>query len=357
MQIPLFRPYSSPDLEAQLKRVISSGEWTGGIEVAEVESLLVKKFKFPNFICTSSATSAFEIILDMYFSDVKATIVVPINTFATTAEVPKRLGHKIVFCDVDSVSGMIDITSLEQILKSQKVDCVVPVSIGGHLYDRDAMKKLKNEYGFRVVEDLAQLIYPECFDLEVDAAFFSFYPNKILSSPDGGGLIVSEFSLVNQAKKRRLHGICRKTRCEYDIEFLGRKANMTNIDAVFLKDQISSLSDKISKRLAIYQSYAQLLEEISDVKVLALENNIIPSLFVIHARKRNELKSFLEDNGVQTSIHFRPLHLHSYWNQEELEFPGAEEYYSSTLSLPFFEMLKEDELNCVISLIKKFYSI
>ncbi|MGI4994131.1 DegT/DnrJ/EryC1/StrS family aminotransferase [Halobacteriovorax sp. GFR7] len=357
MKIPLFRPYSSPDLKALLKRVIDGGEWTGGKEVEEVENLLVSRFNFPNFTCTSSATSAFEIILDMYFSEIEATIVVPTNTFATTAEVPKRLGHNIIFCDVDSFTGMIDITSLEQILKSQTVDCVVPVSIGGHLHNRDAIKKLKREYGFRIVEDLAQLIYPECYDLEIDAAFFSFYPNKILSSPDGGGLVVSEISLINQAKKRRLHGIDRKSRGEYDIEFLGRKANMTNIDAIFIKDQISMLSDKIHKRLAIYHSYTQLLEEIAEVEVLALGNNIIPSLFIIHAKNRTELKSFLEENGVQTSIHFKPLHLHSYWNQQELVFPGAEGYYSTTLSLPFYENLSDDELNYIISLIKKFYSI
>ncbi|EPZ52275.1 DegT/DnrJ/EryC1/StrS aminotransferase family protein [Bacteriovorax sp. BAL6_X] len=353
----MFRPYSSLDLEALLKRVIDSGEWTGGVEVEEVENLLISTFNFPNFICTSSATSAFEIILDMYFSDVQATIVVPTNTFATTAEVPRRLGHNIIFCDVDSFTGMIDVTSFKKILENHNVDCVVPVSIGGHLYDRDALKKLKTEYGFRIVEDFAQLVYLGCYDLEIDAAFFSFYPNKILSSPDGGGLVVTETSLVNQARKRRLHGICRKSRGEYDIEFLGRKANMTNIDAVFLKDQLSSLSEKISNRLAIYQSYTQLLEEIPEVDFLALDNNIIPSLFIIHAKNRNELKYFLEENNVQTSIHFKPLHLHSYWNHEKSVFSGAEKYYSSTLSLPFFEALTKDELNYIISVIKKFYSI
>ncbi|MFG1500130.1 DegT/DnrJ/EryC1/StrS family aminotransferase [Halobacteriovorax sp. XZX-3] len=356
MKIPLFRPYSSSSLPMEIKRVIESGHWTGGREVSEVENILAETFNFPNFTCTSSATSAFEILIDTFYPDSKVNIVVPVNTFAATAEVPRRLGHKVIFCDVDVKTGMIDIASLKLILNSHKVDCVIPVSIGGHLYDREKLKELKQSYGFDIIEDLAQLIYKDCFDHFVDAAFFSFYPNKILSSPDGGGFVLSDESKLEDLRKVRLHGIKRISPIEYDIECLGRKANMTDLSAVILKDQIYALDEKIKRRQSRVVRYQNLLKDIPQISCLYHSENIISSLFVIHAENRKELQIHLADNGVQTSIHFKPLHLHSYWKKDELVFSGAESYYSTSLSLPFYETLEDNEISYIVELIAKFYS-
>ncbi|MEH0860341.1 DegT/DnrJ/EryC1/StrS family aminotransferase [Halobacteriovorax sp. DPLXC-1] len=353
MKIPFFYPYSSDKLIQEVQEVIVSGYWTGGVKVSEAEYLLMEKFNFPNFVATSSATSAFEVILDTFFTNESVNIVVPTNTFATTAEVPKRLGHRVIFCDVDPISGMIDTKHLSKILESHEVNAVIPVSIGGALYDRENLIKLKKEYGFKIIEDLAQLIYPNCFHSAIDASFFSFYPNKIISSPDGGGMIFSDETMISLAKERRLHGIRKFSDGSYDIVELGRKANMTNISAAFIIDQLNNFDEKVDRRTSLYKKYESLLSE--NINLVPTYNANIPSLLIIHSERRNELKTFLKEHGVETSIHFRPLHLHSHWNNGDT-FKGAEEYFRTSLSLPFFECLKDDEIEYICGLIDQFHS-
>ncbi|AYF45778.1 DegT/DnrJ/EryC1/StrS aminotransferase family protein [Halobacteriovorax sp. BALOs_7] len=354
MKIPFFRPYIGDQLGDQVREVLLSGNWTGGPKVVAVEDLLIRTLDLPNCVCTNSGTSALEIILDVLFAKKGAKIVVPVNTFTTTAEVPKRLGHNVIFCDVDAVTGMIDINHLSQILSELEVDAVIPVSIAGFLYDRKSLIELKKKYNFKIIEDFAQLSYPSCFDSNVDATFFSFYPNKIFSTPDGGAAIFNDSSYVDKAKKYRLHGIAKDKSGSYDIEYLGRKSNMTDIVAVILNDQVKVFEYKREKRRQIYEQYLDQLDE-EYIQVRELEDKVVPSLFTINVKRRDDLRKFLSDHGVQTSIHFKPLHLHRYWADGN-SYKGARSYCDTTLSLPFYESLKDDEIIYVSVLINRFYS-
>ncbi len=353
MKVPFFKPSIGLDLKYKLEEVLDSGMWTGGQVVEDVELQIKSKFSFPNFLCTSSGTSAFEVILDVLLEKSPSNIVVPVNTFVTTAEVPRRLGHNVIFCDVDELTGMISIDSLKNILQDHTVDVVIPVSIGGFLYEREKLIELKEKFGFKIIEDFAQLIYRSCYDNRIDASFFSFYPNKILSTPDGGGIVFSNSKYVEKAIKYRLHGI-EKTNDSYDVGHLGRKANMTNVVATILNDQVNLLNSKIQNRKEVYQSYLDLLDD-DFVKCRVLSHEMIPSLFIIHVNERNNLQKYLSEHGVQSSIHFKPLHMHTYWNNDRNYF-GAERYYSTTLSLPFYDSLTRDEVRYISDLIKSFYS-
>lgn len=354
MKVAYFRPYISNRLAGHVNEVLLSGNWTGGQKVAEVENLLQSTLMLPNCVCTNSGTSALEIIMDVLFENITANIVVPVNTFTTTAEVPKRLGHNIIFCDVDSKTGMIDSEHLSQILTEMRIDAVIPVSIAGFLYDRESMLQLKKQYSFKIIEDFAQLNYPSCLDPEVDATFFSFYPNKILSTPDGGAAVFSDSSYVDKAKKYRLHGIVKNDVGTYDIEYLGRKSNMTDLVAVILRDQIEAFEYKTNRRRMIYMQYSELLNS-ENIQIRELKDNIVPSLFTINVKQREDLRRYLLNNDVQTSIHFKPLHLHSYW-ANGLSYKGAELYFEETMSLPFYEDLKDEEVKYVSDLINQFYA-
>lgn len=297
-------------------------------------------------------------------------VVVPTLTFAATANVVEHVGAKPVLVDVEPDTLCMDPRALERAI-TPRTKVVMPVHYAGHPADLDPIFALAEEHGFDVVEDAAHAAPTTYRGVMVGSrenfASFSFYATKNLTTAEGGALTGRQ-DLLARARVIGLHGMSadgwkrfdKSGSWEYDIVMPGFKYNMTDLQAAIGTHQLRKLAGFHTRRREVVAAYQDAFGAHPGFE-LPVERPDVTSawhLYVLRIRperlgiERNALIEALKERNIGTSVHYRPLHMMSYYKDKygyrPSDFPVAKDAFERMVSLPLHPRLTDRDVEDVI---------
>jgi dTDP-4-amino-4,6-dideoxygalactose transaminase len=364
--------------------VLKSPWLTQGPKVSEFEAHLSETLQVKEAVACSSGTAALQLAYASLGVNSNSIGIVPSVTFAATANAFRYLGARVILCDVNPDDGIICLSSLEELLIHAKknfkfnIGVISPVSLAGKSAPLPKINELAKKYDFLVVEDAShspgaylesdgQKSYSASCEW-TDAATVSFHPVKHICCGEGGVMLTNSLELSKRAERLRSHGITRDTSQSKDRPWyyeqveLGWNFRLTDIQAALGIEQVKRLGSSIQKRHSIAQKYTSAFAEsefCGKIDCPPLLEGHAWHLYVIRFRQsalRDQAYHFLKERGITTQVHYIPLYRHPYhagYHKAE-DFPGAEAYFSSCLSIPMHPSLSTSEQDDVIKALGDF---
>lgn len=408
--IPFSRPWIAEQDLARVTEVLRSGWWTTGPMVRDFEQEFAGYIGAKYAVAVSSCTAALHIALVATGVGRGDLVVTSTWTFAATAEVVAYLGAIPVLLDVDPVSLNIDAAQIKVLcdcLADQQpqlslreavsrgalppgalralpkaatitdVKAIIPVHYAGWLCDMQQIMSVADVYGIPVIEDAAHAV--ETTDGFGHAGTFgrvgafSFYATKNLSTGEGGMATTDDQALADRMRSLSLHGISRDAwrrytasgTWRYDIREPGFKYNMTDVAAALGVGQLGRIDELHTRRQAIVKRYNDSLQDVPGVVTPSSPDAGIHAwhLYVLRVKSsagssaRDALIERLRGHGIGTSVHFIPLHLHSYYRDrfgyQPGDFPNADQAFDEVLSLPLYPSLTDEETERVAGAVRE----
>lgn len=367
MKVPFYRHSLKPEDFNAVSSVLTSPILTSGPVCHKAEETLAEFFAISGVKLVNSWTNgavATLLALDIGPGD---EVIVPAMTFIATANVVELVGAKPIFVDVDPDTFLIQ---TEKILEAitNKTKAIIPVHMYGQMFDvkrlRDAISKFHKIF---IIEDSAHAFEARLNDLKCgansDVAIFSFYATKNVTCGEGGAIVTKDLNLLSKIQQTVLHGMTAGAADRFKsgqykhwgMERLGTKANLPDILAALLPNQIQNVYQQLAKREKIAQFYDQYF---------ASKNIEIPKIGegVLHARhlypvgvpssKRDLVIKILGENGIGTTVNYKAVPTMTYYKQkykyQKGDFPVSEEWGNQTLTLPLFPDLNLEELEYIV---------
>ena len=381
MKIPFHKPIIPKNLDDLFPDSIRSGWLTTGPMVKEFETQLSDYLQAEHVIAVNSGTAALHLALAAKVFQPGDKFIAPTYTFAATVEVGEYLGMEPILVDCVSDSFNMDLGQVETILRKEKnIAAVIPVHFSGQAVDMERLKLLAEKHGNFVLEDAAHALESVSNAGKVgntnDAAAFSFYANKnITTGGEGGAVSTNDSSLAEKVRKLSLHGMSKDGwerlksggSWAYDVSELGYKYNMSDVAACFGLEQLQHVQSWHGRRVEIVQRYRNGLRNIQGLVLPDQDDQLIHAwqLFIIQLRPaewqthRNVLIEKLNKVGIGTSVHYIPVHMHSYYagkyGWQPQDFPVAQQLAETVISLPLYPALQDREVTCILDHIKQLW--
>jgi dTDP-4-amino-4,6-dideoxygalactose transaminase len=285
-----------------------------------------------------------------------------------------KLGAEVRFIDVAPGSYQMDPAALEAALSQDegRRRVVMPTHFAGQSCDMRSILAIAKAKGCWVVDDAAHAL--PTFDRDgrmvgaqgADATFYSFYATKTLTTGEGGMIVTRDSALAEKVRSLRSHGFSRpafdrytnpKTGWFYDVSNGGWKANLTDIAAAIGIVQLSRLKEMTQRRRDIAEAYIRGLSGEEGIVLPSLEAGHSWHLFPLQVEvDRDSFIEYMSQLGVQCSVHFIPLHLHSFWKSHVNVAPGSlkntERMFYGEVSLPIYSKMTPAEVELAISSVK-----
>ena len=376
-----FLPYGRQTITeadiAAVVEVLHSPFLTQGPAVSAFEQAVAAKVGACHGVAVNSATSALHIAclaLGLGAGDRLWTS--PI-TFVASANCGRYCGATVDFVDIEPATGLMSMEALQSKLEQAEgtgtlPKVLVPVHLAGSSCYMAAIGALAERYGFAVLEDASHAIGGRYQGEPVGncrysaITVFSFHPVKIITTGEGGLATTNSPFLAQQMAELRSHGIVREVeRFErtpagpwvYEQQQLGFNYRITDIQAALGLSQLQRLEEIVAERNRQLQRYRELLVDLP-VRLLQVPEEVLSSvhLAVIHlqqvtAEKHRQVFEGLRAAGIGVQLHYSPVHLQPYFRQMGFgqgQFPEAETYSQSAISLPMFPGLTVDDQQRVI---------
>ena len=243
-----------------------------------------------------------------------------------------------------------------------RTKAIIPVHLYGQLCDMKALRSLADRNGIALIEDSAHAVEAEREGYRSgmlgDAACFSFYATKNITSGEGGAIAMRSDAWKERLIKLRLHGLSKsaadryaKRYEHYDMEMLGWKYNMTNIQAALLRGQLSRIDVLWARRDKLARRYESAFKNNHRIRLIAdlagAKNARHLFTILVDENKRDAILGALQENGVGVAVNFRPIHLMTYYREkygyQPGVFPSAENIGARTISLPLYPSLTSEE--------------
>lgn len=288
-------------------------------------------------------------------------VIVPSFTFVATTGAVARVGAVPVFVDIDEDSFNIDPAKIEEKITS-KTKAIIPVHLFGQVAQMKPIIEIANKYGLAVVEDAAQSIGAKQDGISCgnfgDFGCYSFYPTKNLGAfGDGGLLVTNDENLYDIAKMIRNHG----QSATYEYQLIGGNFRLDGIQGAVLSVKLKHLDNWSQKRRDNAAVYDKAFANIDDIKTPMIEQNnySIYNQYTIRTSRRDELKQFLQENGVGCAVYYPyPLHLQKCFAKlgyKQGDLPNTDKACLEVLSLPIAPELSGEQLDYVVKTVRRFF--
>ncbi|MGQ9525260.1 MAG: DegT/DnrJ/EryC1/StrS family aminotransferase [Armatimonadota bacterium] len=374
--IPFYRADVGPDEIAAVVECLQSGWITTGPLAHKLEHDVASAVGAAYAVAVNSCTAALHLALNVLGVGPGDEVITTPMTFCSTAEVIEYLGAKPVFADIDPDTLNISPKAVSKAI-TDRTKVIMPVHYGGHPCDMDEIMAIAQDAGANVVEDAAHAIGASYRGRPIgsigDITCFSFYATKNVTTAEGGMLVTNNQEWADHARRLSLHGIDRDAwkryrrdgSWEYDVVDLGFKYNLPDVLAAIGLAQLQRLEEANAVRRAYAQMYDRAFAEVPELDVLNVRPYVTPSrhlyIILLHLDKlsigRAEFIEQLKALNVGTSVHFKPVHLHSYYMEKygfrKGDFPTAENAYERLISLPLYPGMTQGDLNHVIWAVKE----
>jgi len=396
INIPFFRPQLTEQEVEEVVSTLRSGWLTSGPKVHRFEQEFAAAVGAPHAVAINSCTAALHLAVEALGLKAGQAVLVPTMTFAATAEVVRYQGAVPILVDCDPVTTNMDLydaaLKLAQLESGKLPDALsknlqtvgmMPVHVGGLMMDVQAIQNFSSYHGLWTVEDAAHAFpaawrkgpgepWQRCGESTATVSCYSFYANKTITTGEGGMAVTDDAELAERIRLMSLHGLSHDAwgrysgggSWDYKIIAPGYKYNLTDIAAAIGIQQLARAEEMRREREAIARWYMEALADVEEIELPPEDVNRIHSwhLFPIRLQlerltiNRNEFVEELKESGVGCSVHWRPLHLHPYYQQtfgwQPEDFPTATAVWERLISLPIFPAMRNDEVDKVIRTIR-----
>jgi len=404
MEIPFHKPYITDEEINEVIDSIRSGWLTMGPKTVRFEEEFRNYVGSKHSIAVNSCTAALHLALKAINLKQEDEVIIPTMTFTATGEVVRYFNAMPVIVDINKDTHNIDTDAIERAI-TPKTKVIIPVHFAGQPCDMTSIRQIASRYGLAVIEDAAHSL-PAWYrskdikkqsgvrsqvpgvksretgnlELEIrskgkmigtigDMTCFSFYATKTLSTGEGGMITTENDEWAEKIKILRLHGISsdswqrysKEGSWYYEVVDAGYKYNMTDIQSALGISQLRKLEWMWERRCDIARKYTDAFEDsefiicphVKPDRVSAWHLYVIKLNLETLSIDRNRFIEELKQKGINTSVHFIPLHRHPYYkNTFSLDadnFKNAEWVYARSISLPIYPGMKDEEVNYVVN--------
>jgi dTDP-4-amino-4,6-dideoxygalactose transaminase len=350
-----------PEIDRAVSEVLSSGRYIGGEVVRNFETQFATKTGARHGVAIGNATDGLFLSLKALGIGPGDEVITPAWSWISTSEVISLCGATPVFADVDPDYFTLTADSVARKV-TQRTKAIILVHLYGQVADVNGLLSLCRKQNLFLIEDCSQAHFSKAGDRFAgtfgDSGIFSFYPTKNLGAyGDAGCVITNEESLAIKIRRWANHGGLSKD--EHLME--GFNSRMDALQAALLSVKLKFVEAWNRRRQTIAQVYFHQLADVKNIRLPVVRQGTDHTfhLFVIKARRRDELRLFLEKGGVQTMIHypqalpFEPSY--KYLQHKPGDFPVSYSLAGEVLSLPVYPELREEQILHVCKLIKSFY--
>jgi dTDP-4-amino-4,6-dideoxygalactose transaminase len=368
--LPYYKPVIEDDDIAAVVESMRNGWLTTGPKVKELEAEFAMASRVKHAIAVNSCTAALKLALVALGVEPGDEVVMPALTFVAGAECVKQLGAQPVFCDVDEDTLCVTVESIRSVL-SPRTKVIIPMHYGGQPAGVREISSRFEGSPIAILEDAAHALgtlddgeWPGTFS---DAAAFSFYATKNITTAEGGLLLTNRDDIADRVRVLSLHGMDRDAwkrytkggTWRYDIVAHGYKCNMPDLAAALGISQFRKLARLQARREALARRYLDALASIPGIKPLARfaspPNKHSWCVFAVLVDKdvtgitRDDLIEELRRRNIGTSVHFIPTQQFSaYRDTRRGDLRFTERISAAMLSLPLYPGMSNADADDVI---------
>lgn len=374
-----FLPFALPDLgEEEINEVVDtlrSGWITTGPKTKRFEDEFRRYIGSKHAIAINSCTAALHIALAAAGVGPGDEVITSPLTFCSTANVIVHLGGTPVFADIGEDHN-IDPSEIERRI-TPRTKAIIPVHYSGQPCRMDEILACARNHNLLVIEDAAHAVGAKYRDRMIgtigDVTAFSFYAIKNMTTGEGGMITTDDDELAERMRLLSLHGISKDAwkrytsegSWYYEVIYAGYKYNMTDIQAALGIHQLARLEQFLEVRSKYVAMYNEAFGEMPEIRIPIVHTDVRHAwhLYVIQLDlerlviNRAQFIEALRAENIGTSVHFIPVHLHSYYRQtfghKRGDFPSAERIYDRIVSLPLYPKMTEEDVGDVIAAVNK----
>ncbi|KJK45735.1 erythromycin biosynthesis sensory transduction protein eryC1 [Lentzea aerocolonigenes] len=357
VDLGLQRDRIAAEVEEGFARVLAKTAFIGGPDVTAFEEEFAAFTGTAHCVGVANGTDAIELALRAAGIRDGDHVALPANTFVATAEAAVRAGAVPVPVDVDPAHLLIDADEFAHV--ASRCRAVLPVHLFGQLAPMNAIRAVAAQHDVIVIEDAAQCQGATQNGTGMGgfgvAAATSFYPGKNLGAfGDAGAVVTQDEEIAHKLRLLANHGSDKK----YSHPVLGFNSRLDTLQAVVLRAKLKQLAAWNKERSAAADLYAELLADVSEVRLpgVADGNEHVWHLYVVRVRNRDMVLKHLNDNGVGAGIHYpTPVHhtgaFAKYGRPEG--YPVAEQAADEILSLPLYPGITREQQERVAAVLKE----
>ena len=378
--IPFTRPSFNQETIDAVAEVLRSGWVTSGPKLAEFEAALSEYFGGRPVRCFANGTATMKIALQVAGIGAGDEVITTPISWVATSNVILGVGAKPVFVDIDPVTRNIDLNKVAAAI-TPKTRAIMPVYLAGLPVDMDQLYSLAKKHNLRVIEDAAQAFGSQWRGKKIgsfgDLVSFSFQANKNLTTVEGGCLVLNNETEAKLAEKFRLQGLTRQGMDGMDVDVLGGKDNLTDVNAVIGLHQLKQLAAYQARRAALARQYFDLIR--AELKSVGLDNlklelpaenftdsnwhmfQVVLPLEQLNC-DRAQVMADLKDLGIGTGVHYPAITgftLYKNQGYKTSDTPIAQRVGRSILTLPLFPGMVDSDIGRIASgfvgILKKHY--
>ncbi len=352
--------YREELIEACVK-VIDSGWYVQGTECENFEKEFADYCGSKYSIGVANGLDALSLILRAYkeLNVLKDNdeVLVPANTYIASILAISQNNLKPILVEPSKDTYNIDINEIEKHITS-KTKAIMIVHLYGQAVDINKVLLIAKKYNLKVIEDCAQAHGAYYEDKRVgslgDASGFSFYPGKNLGAlGDGGAVTTNDKELAQTIKALSNYGSHKK----YENIYKGTNSRLDEMQAAMLRVKLRFLDEEINKRRLVSKYYRENINNIHfELPKVKNEESHVWHLFVVKSKRREDIQKYLENNGIQTLIHY-PIAPHKQEAYKELaneSFPITENIHDEVFSLPLSPVQSIEDTKKIVDIINNY---
>jgi len=355
--IPIANPKLGLEEKERVETVIKSGQLADGPEVRNFESEFANFCNVDHGIATANGTTALHAAFEaLDIGDEDQVVTTPFS-FVASANAIRLSGAEPVFADIDEETYNLDPDAVEDIVHNRDIDAILAVHLYGHPADMRRFEEIASDNDLVLIEDAAQAHGAKFDGRPVgsfgDAACFSFYPTKNMTTGEGGMITTDRDDVAELAASYVNHG--RDVSNSYDHVRLGHNFRMTSIAAAIGRAQLEKLPDYVEKRRKNASRLTEGLAE-TDVALPTERRNSRHAYhqYTVRSTARDRLINHLEDRGIGAGVYYpTPIHEQPAYDVDH-SAPVAEQAANEVLSLPVHPQLSESDIEDIVAAIAGF---
>jgi perosamine synthetase len=369
--LPVSRPSIGEDELNEVHKVFLTG-WLGlGSVVFEFENKLKDYLGAKHVLAVNTGTTALHISLDALGVKNGDEVIVPSLTFCASIQVITALGANPVFCEIRPENLNMDMDDVKKKI-THKTKAIMPVHYCGQSCDMDSLLEIGKKQNIAIIEDAAHAFGSLYKGRKIgsfgDATCFSFDPIKNLTCGEGGAVVLSDDTIAESIRTKRILGIDKDTWHRYrndrswfyEVTMQGYRYHMSNINAAIGIVQLNKFELFVQRKKEIVQKYNDIFINIDGIKILSWNlNETAPFTYIIRVLngKRESLIKFLKEKGIGTGIHYFPNHLQPFFKPFTKPLPITEKIGEEILTLPLYYDMTDEQVTLVINSVKDFFNI
>jgi dTDP-4-amino-4,6-dideoxygalactose transaminase len=362
--IPLSDLLVDEELLEAVRSAVASGWWSMGPRVAELERELAGFLGTKHALAVANGTAALHLSLLACGCGPGDEVVLPSLNFVAAANTIRHVGATPIFCDIKGEHDLnLDPEDLEEML-GPRTKAIVVLHYGGYPCDMEAVLEMARRRGLVVIEDAAhapgaRLDGRMCGTLG-DVGCFSFFSNKNLPVGEGGAVVTDDDEIAERIRLLRSHGMTTLTwdrhrghAHTYDVVAQGFNYRLDELRAAIALVQLRRLDDLNADRAAVAARYRALLADVNGAIVpfepTAHSSHHLAVVVLPPTVDRDRVREQMRTRGVQTSVHYPPIHSFSLYRAgADRPLPRTEDVASRLVTLPLFPHMTEDEVERVV---------